>query len=60
MLENVDNENFASTHRIEKPKLGSPRGSIEKLQPTVGNPFAARSIPISYIATTRNFSVTNQ
>ena len=55
------NNNLASTQRIMKPSPISPvNRSIEKLQPTFGNPFASRIPSIGLNATTKNLSVRNQ
>lgn len=55
------NNNLASTQRIMKPSPISPvNRSIEKLQPTFGNPFASRIPSIGLNATSKNLSVRNQ
>lgn len=53
-LEKLDNNNFATTQRILKPTIVSPTRHLEKLQPTMGNPFVNRNPQAPLNAVTRN------
>jgi len=53
-FERVEADNFASTQRILKPTIVSPTRTLEKLQPTMGNPFATKNLQAPLNSVTRN------
>jgi hypothetical protein len=53
-FERVEADNFASTQRILKPTIVSPTRTLEKLQPTMGNPFATKILQAPLNSVTRN------
>ena len=53
-LERIETDNFATTQRIQKPTIVSPSRNLEKLQPTVGNPFVNKNLQAPLHSVTRN------
>ncbi len=53
-LEKLETSNLATTQRILKPTIISPTRHLEKLQPTMGNPFINRNLQAPVNAATRN------